>query len=127
MLLNYANGVKLVQRTTSRSFICLRNCVRHVVITTLAATIQGVLSKPSGFRARKHVLTICSENKEDDDSKGPFEVDYEEYESDKDIHKCRKDVEQDEFKCVVDSSASIQNAEDFARLAVSVEIEGKVE
>ena len=69
-------------------------------------------------------LTIGREHEENDDGKGPFKVDREEDEGDKNVDKGRDDVEQDQLKGVVDRCTAIEDAENLARLAMSVEREG---
>ena len=71
--------------------------------------------------------TISGHDDEYNKSKGPFEIYAEEDESNDNIEEGWDDVEHNDFQSLVDCCSTVQDAQDFAGLAMSVESEGKVE
>jgi hypothetical protein len=64
---------------------------------------------------------------EDDRRQGPLKVHHEHHQRNRDIRQDRHKVEQQELKDPIDRRASIEDAEDLARLAPGVEGEREIE
>lgn len=83
-------------------------------------------------------LTIGKHDDEDDQRESPFKCHAEDHQSDRNVDKCREDIEQDELftlsatttrlkmkvnhlKCMIDRSATIEDAQNLPCLATRVE------
>ena len=116
-----------ISRTTSRSFICLRSFVRHLVRTTLAYTVPKRRAQDQQHAPQFRSLTVRSHDNENDHRQCPFEENAEKDEGEANIDERGNDIEEDEFQGVIYCGATIENAKNFACLAVRVEREGQVE
>lgn len=92
---------------------------------TLEATAKGADIQQMARVAAK-VLTVRRRYSENDEKQNPAKVNGKHNQCNDDVEESRYSVEEDDFQGLIDCSTTIQNAEDFTRLAPGVEGEGEM-